>query len=98
MGQRGNLGTWHIQIVDSEERLFFLGHGPAALGPYIRDEQHIRRIRVEFEPFGDTLAENRRRERPEALPIFYFEVQGLLHRWRTRIAENGTPAQCAWAE
>ena len=64
----------------------------------VGDDQHVRTIRVEFEPFGNILTQDRRRERPKALSIFNLEVQIALHGRGPRIAKDRAGAKRAWPE
>ncbi len=64
----------------------------------VGDQQHVGAVGVELEPFGDILAQHRRREGPKALAILDLEIEVLLHRRRARIAEDRAGAERARAE
>src|SRR5215216_881414 len=62
------------------------------------DEQHIGAVCVEREPFPYVLAQHARSERAKALAVFHFEIKVLLHRRRTRVAEDRAVAERARTE
>src|SRR5262245_882996 len=63
-----------------------------------RDQQHVRAIAVESEPLVDILPQHARCERPEALTMFYLQIERLLNRWRAGISQNGAITEGARAK
>ena len=64
----------------------------------VGDQQHVRAVAVELEPFGDVLAQHRRRERPERFAELDLEVHHRLHLRRPGIADDRAAAERARAE
>src|SRR5262249_34608234 len=95
MSYGGNFGAQDVQLVDAEQRLFFVCHPAAPLALYVGDEKHVRRIDVELKPLGDILAENGGSKGSEALAILHPQIEHLLHRWRARIRKDRTCAERA---
>ena len=93
MGDRRDVGARHIQLVDTEERLFGFAHLPPMGVLDLGDQQHVGAVAVDLKPVRDILAQHRGREGPEGLPVLDLEVEGLLHGRRAGIAENRAGAQ-----
>ncbi len=81
-------------------------HSPAASGgtgrrrslEHVGDQQHVRAVAVELEPFADVLAQHGRRERTERLAELDLQVHHRLHLGRPRVAKNRAAAERARSE
>ena len=93
MGDRRNVGTRHVELVDTEKLRLGLAHLAASRVLYPCHQQHVGRFRIKLEPVGDVLAQDRWRKWPKTLAVFHFEVQRLLHGGRTGVAEDRAIAQ-----
>ena len=73
-------------------------HGAPLVVPDVGDDQHVGAVRIEFEPVRNIFAQHRRRKGTETLAVFDLEVEVLLHRGRTGIAEDRACAERTRAE
>ncbi len=71
------------------------GHESALVGAHLEDLHHERHVIVLLEPFGDVLAQDARRERPERFAALDLEVEDVLHVGPARVAEDGAVAERA---
>src|ERR1700693_5577808 len=62
------------------------------------NEQHVRALFVQIEPFGRTLPQHGLCDRRKAVTEFDLEVHSLLHLRRARVAKYRAATQCARAE
>src|SRR4051812_9333685 len=83
----------HVQLLDAEELLLFLGHRDAVLLAYVGDQQHVRALALDLEVLRRVLGEHRRSERAERLAVLDLEVELPLHRGRTRVAQDRAAAE-----
>src|ERR1019366_9559600 len=70
-----NVRTRNVQLVDAEQRLLLGGHCPAPALDHPRRDEHVRAVAVQLEPVGNILPQHRRREGPERLAKFHFQIQ-----------------------
>ena len=76
----------------------FCRHGTAPVLSHVRDEQHIWTVGIKLKPLRDILTQHRRCEWPEALAIFYFQIEVFLHDWRAGVAQDRTRTERPWTE
>jgi hypothetical protein len=85
---RGDRGARDIEAVDPEQRVLRGGHGDAPLRDNVRDEQHVRAVDIEVEPFREVLLRTLG-ERAEGLAIFHAQVEFRI------VGDRGSPVSSA---
>ena len=98
MGHGRDRGAQREQFFEAEFFLLLRPEFTAMLFGDRRHQQHVGAFLVQLEPVMHALAQDRRREGPKTFAELDLQVHRFLHFRRTRIADDGAPAQRSRAE